>query len=182
MRLERMTTPVRDRFDPRAASLSGRCFSLIEIRNEPVAGYWPGSTDCADLRLVCFRNAPSVRLDVSGRERPIASGQVMFLDTSRPGGFRAPAGLHAVQVNVKRSTLGVSRADERRLLEVEGLARHPLVPALIVPAVMNWCQPGIGGRQQQSAACWSPRWLPSSVPSLRRGRTPTRSARFGDVP
>ncbi|WP_138445140.1 helix-turn-helix domain-containing protein [Sinomonas susongensis] len=143
MRLEPVSHPVTDVFEPRAESLSGRCFSLIEISNGPSAGYWGNNPGCDDVRLVYFQEAPSVRLGVPGGDRPISSGHVRFLDASRAGSFHAPAGMRAVQINVSRAALGVTPADLRRLVSTEGLNSHPLVAALVIPALANWRRPGI---------------------------------------
>jgi hypothetical protein len=40
MRLEKTESAVRRKFNPAAVSLGGSGFSLVELTNEPAAGYW----------------------------------------------------------------------------------------------------------------------------------------------
>ncbi|MET1156708.1 helix-turn-helix domain-containing protein [Arthrobacter sp.] len=142
MRLERIGRRVAPSFNPSATSLAAPGFSLIEVRNEPVAGYWDSHPDSNDLRLVYFRNAPTVTL-FSPEPEPVSSGCVKFLDVSRRGGFEAPAGLHAFQVNVSRSLLDLDERSHARLLRLQNLNGHALVKSFVVPSLLNWRRPEI---------------------------------------
>jgi AraC-like DNA-binding protein len=142
MRLERIRGPVGPSFNPSAASLAAPGFSLIEVHNEPVAGYWSKNPDANDLRLVYFRHAPSVTL-YSSDAGPVSSGYVRFLDVTRRGGFEAPSGLHAFQVNIDRSRLALDDRSYARLLRLQNLNGHALVKSFVVPSLLNWKRAGI---------------------------------------
>lgn len=138
MRLERTENRVSPEFSPRAVTFASADFSLIEVHNEPVAASWKSNPDSEDLRLVYFRRAPKVTFCLAGVTEPVDSGCVRFLDVSHSGGFHAPSGLHAVQVNVSRSSLELDDASHSRLLRLPNLSSHPLVAGFVVPALMNW--------------------------------------------
>lgn len=144
MRLERTESPIGASFNPTAASFEAPGFSIIEVDNEPVAGYWERNPDSKDLRLVFLKHAPSVTLFSPGA-LPVSSGYVGFLDVARSGGFEAPAGLHALQVNIDRSRLDLDDRSYRRLLRLHNLNQHALVKSFVVPFLLNWQQPGIAG-------------------------------------
>lgn len=143
MTLEGTERRVSPQFSPRAVTLAGADFSLIEVRNEPVAASWKSNPDSKDLRLVYFRRAPKVTFRLAGVTGPVESGCVRFLDVSQQGGFHAPSGLHAIQVNVSRSSLELDDAAHSRLLRLPNLGSHPLVAAFVLPALVNWRHSGV---------------------------------------
>ncbi|UXM91825.1 AraC family transcriptional regulator [Paenarthrobacter sp. JL.01a] len=147
MRLERRGGQPGPSFSPTATSFGVPDVSLIEVRNEPAAGFWGGNPSSHDVRLVYFRRAPSVTL-CAPDPLPVQSGYVGFLDVARNGGFDAPAGLHAFQVNINRSRLDLDERSYARLLQHQDLSRHPLVKGFVVPSLMNWKQPGLASEAE----------------------------------
>jgi AraC-like DNA-binding protein len=142
MRLERRGGRPGPSFSPTATSFGVPDVSLIEVRNEPAAGFWSGNPDSHDVRLVYFRHAPSVTL-CAPDALPVQTGYVGFLDVARKGGFDAPAGMHAFQVNINRSRLDLDEPSYARLLRQQDLSDHPLVKGFVVPSLVNWKQPGL---------------------------------------
>lgn len=143
MRLEKSKDAGPLLFAPSAISLAGTGFSLIEIYNAPAVGSWAPNPDTNDLRLVYFRKAPALTLALNGVPEPVPPGSVRFIDTSLGGGFDAPEGFHAVQINVDRSSLEVSEGALRSLLRLPDLAKHPIVGTFVIPALLSWKRPGI---------------------------------------
>lgn len=143
MRLEKSARQTPVSFNPSAINLAGPGFSLIEMLNGPAVGSWASNPDSADLRLVYFREAQALTLALDGVPEPVSPGSVRFIDVSRRGGFDAPEGFHALQLNIDRSSLDVSEAEMRSLLRLPDLAKHPLVGAFVIPALMSWKRPGI---------------------------------------
>jgi AraC-like DNA-binding protein len=143
MLLEKSAHASPVQFNPSAISLAGPGFSLIEMFNAPALGSWAADPDARDLRLAYFRKAPALTLAFDGVPEPVSPGSVRFIDTSRSGTFDAPEGFHALQINIDRSSLGVSGAALRSLLRVPDLAKHPIVGTFVIPALMSWKRPGI---------------------------------------
>lgn len=143
MRLEKSAPRTPVSFNPSAINLAGPGFSLIEIHNAPARGLWMPNPDSTDLRLAYFRKAPGLTLAHNGVPEPVSPGSVRFIDTSLGGSFDAPEGFHALQLNIDRSSLNVSEAALRSLLGLPDLAKHPIVGAFVIPALMSWKRPGI---------------------------------------
>lgn len=143
VRLEKSSHAAPAPFTPSAISLAGPGFSLIELVNAPAVGSWAPNPDTRDLRLAYFRNATALTLAVNGVPEPVSQGSVRFIDTSRGGGFDAPEGFHALQINIDRSGLDVSEAALGSLLRLPDLAKHPIVGTFVIPALMSWKRPGI---------------------------------------
>lgn len=143
MRLEKPAQKTPTSFNPSAINLAGPGFSLIELFNGPALCSWAPNPDAKDLRLVYFREAPALTLDVSGVPEPVSTGSVRFIDVSVGGSFDAPEGFHALQLNIDRSSLNVSEAQLRSLLHLPDLAKHPIVGTFVIPALLNWKRPGI---------------------------------------
>ncbi|MGW6174761.1 helix-turn-helix domain-containing protein [Arthrobacter sp. NPDC055138] len=142
MRLERTQGAVPPSFNPTAVSLSGSGFSLVELANEPVAGYWGGNAPPGEIRLVHFKTA-CADFTFSGRSEAVLPGAVRFLDLSSNGSFHAPAGLGSVQINVDRGLLGLDEKSVQRLQALTDISAHPLVRALILPTLSGWQRPGL---------------------------------------
>jgi hypothetical protein len=102
MRLEKVENSVHRNLNPTASSLGGPGFSIVELVNEPVAGYWNRDSCSGEIRLVHFKTS-SAEFNFSGRSEVISPGTVRFLDLSSGGGFNAHAGLGTVQINIDRS-------------------------------------------------------------------------------
>lgn len=151
VRLE-ATGPVSLQFSPSAASLTGPGFSLIELRNGPAAGFWGANPDLNDLRLAYFVKAPSATYDFSGEPAPISAPRVRFLDLSRDGAFRAPAGMHILQLNLDRTGIGVDGKAMKRLAEVENLIQHPVLRSLLMPVLLNCRAAGMEAHAAASGA------------------------------
>lgn len=143
VRLEKSAHATPAPFTPSAISLTGPGFSLIELVNAPAVGSWAPNPDTRDLRLAYFRNARALTLDVNGVSEPVSQGSVRFIDTSLGGGFDAPEGFHALQINIDRSGLNVSEAALSSLVRRPDLAKHPIVGTFMIPALMSWKRPGI---------------------------------------
>jgi AraC-like DNA-binding protein len=143
MRLEKLAHATGLEFNPSAITLAGPGFSLIELRNAPALGSWAANPDTKDLRLAYFPKAPTLRLTLGGVTEPISPGSVRFIDTSLGGSFDAPEGFHALQINIDRSSLGVSEAELGSLLRMPDLAKHPIVGTFVIPALLSWKRPGI---------------------------------------
>ncbi|WP_312179309.1 helix-turn-helix domain-containing protein [Arthrobacter sp.] len=140
MRLEKTDNVVRRSFNPTAVSLSGSGFSLVELTNEPVAGYWDGDTPSEEIRLVHFRTA-CAGFTFSGRSEAVVPGAVRFIDLSSSGSFHAPAGLGAVQINIDRGLLGLDEKSVQRLQALTDIRSNPVVRSLIVPVLSGWQHP-----------------------------------------
>jgi AraC-like DNA-binding protein len=141
-RLEKTESAVRRSFNPNAVSLSGPGFSLVELGNEPVAGYWNGNASFGEIRLVQFKTS-CAEFTFSGRSEAVLPGAVRFLDLSSAGSFQAPAGLRSVQMNVDRGLLGLDEKSVQRLHALPDIREHPLVRALILPVLSDLQRPGI---------------------------------------
>jgi AraC-like DNA-binding protein len=142
MRLEKTESGVRRNFNPTAVSLSGSGFSLVELTNEPAAGYWNGDGSSGEIRLVHFKTA-CADFTFSGRSEAVLPGAVRFLDLSSAGRFHAPAGLGSVQINVDRGLLGLDEKSVQRLHALTDIRENPLVRALVLPALSDWHRPGM---------------------------------------
>jgi AraC-like DNA-binding protein len=143
MRLEKSAPSTPVSFNPSAINLTGPGFSLIEMHNAPALGLWTPNPDTTDLRLAYFRKAPGLTLAHNGVPEPVLPGSVRFIDVSQGGSFDAPEGFHALQLNIDRSSLNVSEAALRSLLQLPNLAKHPIVGTFVIPALMSWKRPGI---------------------------------------
>ncbi|MDQ0662515.1 AraC-like DNA-binding protein [Arthrobacter ulcerisalmonis] len=143
MRLEKTARQTPGSFNPSAFNLAGPGFSLIEMFNAPALGFWAPNPDATDLRLAYFHKAPALTLTLNGVSEPVPPGSVRFIDTSLGGGFEAPQGFHALQLNIDRSSLGVREAALGSLLRLPDLAKHPIVGTFVIPALMSWKRPGI---------------------------------------
>ncbi|MFE4836337.1 helix-turn-helix domain-containing protein [Arthrobacter sp. NPDC056691] len=142
MRLEKVDSPVRRNFNPTASTLCGPGFSIVELVNEPVAGYWNRDSCSGDIRLVHFK-ASSAEFNFSGRSEVISPGTVRFLDLSSGGGFTAPAGLATVQLNIDRSLLGLDEKSVKRLQRMTDVRENPMVRGLLLPWLSDWQRTGI---------------------------------------
>ncbi|MGX1159117.1 AraC-like DNA-binding protein [Arthrobacter sp. SLBN-100] len=142
VRLEKSAHAAPAPITPSAISLAGPGFSLIELVNAPAVGSWAAG-DTRDLRLAYFRKAASLTILVNGVPEPVSQGSVRFIDTSRPGGFDAPEGFHALQLNIDRSSLEVSETALGSLLRLPDLAKHPIVGTFVIPALLSWKRQGI---------------------------------------
>lgn len=151
VRLE-ATGPVSPHFSPTATSFSGPGFSLIELRNGPAAGAWEANGDLDDLRLAYFVKAPSGTYNFSGEPVSIQSPRVRFLDLTHGGKFRAPAGMHVIQLNLAKSGLGVDGVRATRLAEVENLIQHPVLRSLLMPLLLNCRAAGMEAHAEAASA------------------------------
>jgi AraC-like DNA-binding protein len=142
MRLEKVDNTVHRNFNPTASSLGGPGFSIVELVNEPVAGYWNRDSCSGEIRLVHFKTS-SAEFNFSGRSEVIAPGTVRFLDLSAGGGFNAPGGLGTVQINIDRSLLGLSEKSVERLQRMTDIRENPLVRGLLLPVLSDWQRTGI---------------------------------------
>lgn len=143
MRLEKSARQTPVSFNPSAINLAGPGFSLIEMLNGPALGSWAPNPDSNDLRLVYFREARGLTLALDGAHEPVSPGSVRFVDASAAGGFDAPEGFHALQLNIDRSSLEISEAATGSLLRLPDLSKHPIVGTFVIPALMSWKRPGI---------------------------------------
>jgi AraC-like DNA-binding protein len=148
MRLEKIEKLVRPNFNPTALGLRGPGFSLVQLTNEPVAGYWNRNSCSGELRLVHFRTS-SVEFSFSGRPEVVTPGTVRFLDLSAAGGFHAPAGLTSVQINLDRCLLGLDEKSVKRLQAMADIRENPLVRGLILPMLSDWQRTGIDQEVQR---------------------------------
>ena len=142
IRLEKTEPVVRSGFNPSALSLSGPCFSLVELNNEPANIHWKRDLNSEDLRLVHFRG-PGLKLNFRGRSEAVRPGTVRFLDLSSAGSFLAPAGMLTSHINVDRAQLGLDGKSMKRLLELPNLHQHPLMQGIVLPALANWQRSGL---------------------------------------
>jgi AraC-like DNA-binding protein len=142
MRLEKVENSVHRSFSPTASSLGGPGFSIVELVNEPVAGYWDRDSCSGEIRLVHFKTS-SAEFNFSGRSETILPGTVRFLDLSSGGGFKAPAGLGTVQINIDRSLLGLEEKSAKRLQRIADIRENPLVRGLLLPWLSDWQRTGI---------------------------------------
>jgi AraC-like DNA-binding protein len=142
MRLEKVENSVHRNFNPTASTLGGPGFSIIELVNEPVAGYWNRDSSSGEIRLVHFK-ASSAEFNFSGRSEVISPGTVRFLDLSSGGGFNAPVGLGTVQINIDRNLLGLDEKSVERLQRMADIRENPLVGGLLLPALSDWQRTGI---------------------------------------
>ena len=143
MRLEKTESAVARNFNPTAVSLSGPGFSLVELTNEPVAGYWSGQAPPGELRLVHFKSA-CAEFTFSGQAEAVLPGAVRFLDLSSTGSFHAPGGLGSVQINVDGGLLGMDEKSMHRLQALSDIRANPLVRALVLPLLTEWQRPEMG--------------------------------------
>ncbi|MFE4541032.1 helix-turn-helix domain-containing protein [Arthrobacter sp. NPDC056727] len=137
MRLEKVDNSVRRNFNPTASCLGGPGFSIVELVNEPVAGYWNRDSCSGEIRLVHFKTS-SVEFNFSGRSEVISPGTVRFLDLSSGGGFNAYAGLGTVQINIDSNLLGLDEKSVKRLQRMTDVRENPLVRGLLVPWLSDW--------------------------------------------
>jgi AraC-like DNA-binding protein len=142
MRLEKVANSVHRNFSPTASSLGGPGFSIVELVNEPVAGYWNRDSCSGEIRLVHFKNS-SAEFNFSGRSEVISPGAVRFLDFSAGGGFNAHAGLGTVQINIDRNLLGLDEKSVKRLQRIGDIRENPLVRGLLLPGLSDWQRTGI---------------------------------------
>ncbi len=136
VRLEE-TGPTSPLFRPWATSFTGPGFSVIELRNEPAKGFWNANPDSGDLRLAYFVKAPSATYNFSGEPTSISAPRVRFLDLTHKGEFRAPNGMHVVQLNLDRAALDLTMADAKRLSDIPNLIQHPVLRSLLMPVLLN---------------------------------------------
>ncbi|WP_225217253.1 helix-turn-helix domain-containing protein [Arthrobacter pullicola] len=140
MRLEKTESTVHRGFNPTAVSLNGSGFSLVELTNEPVAGYWGGAASSEEIRLVHFKTA-CAGFTFSGQSKAVLPGAVRFIDLSSSGSFHAPAGLGAVQINIDRGLLGLDEKSVERLQALTDIRTNPVVRSLIIPMLSGWQHP-----------------------------------------
>ena len=131
------TGPLSARFFPSASSLTGPGFSLIELHNGPAVGSWNANPDLNDLRLTYFAKAPSATYNFGREPVSINAPRVRFLDLTRGGAFRAPAGMHIIQLNLDRTGLELNGAGAMRLAAAENLIQHPVLRSLLMPVLLN---------------------------------------------
>jgi AraC-like DNA-binding protein len=142
MRLEKVDNTVHRNFNPTALTLGGPGFSIVELVNEPVAGYWNRDSCSGEIRLVHFKTS-SAEFNFSGGTEVISPGTVRFLDLSSGGGFNAPVGLGTVQINIDRSLLGLGEKSVERLQRMADIRENPLVRGLLLPVLSDWQRTGI---------------------------------------
>ncbi|PNH85932.1 helix-turn-helix domain-containing protein [Arthrobacter sp. AFG20] len=142
MRLEKVENSVHRNFNPTASSLDGPGFSIVELVNEPVAGYWNRDSCSGEIRIVHFKTS-SAEFHFSGRSEVISPGTVRFLDLSSGGGFNAHAGLGTVQLNIDCSLLGLDEKSVNRLQRMTDIRENPLVRGLLLPWLSDWQRTGI---------------------------------------
>lgn len=140
MRLEKTEKVVHRSFSPTAVSLTGSGFSLVELTNEPAAGYWKGDTPSEEIRLVHFKTA-CAGFTFPGGPETVVPGAVRFIDLSSSGSFHAPAGLRTVQINIDRRLLGLDEKSVQQLQALTDIRSNPVVRSLIVPVLSGWQHP-----------------------------------------
>lgn len=111
---------------------------LIELRCGPAVGRWAReATEPADrLRLALLAPTPNATGCWHGREVSLARGAVALLGRT-DGGWRAPGGLHAIQINVPRAAVAVTDQDIELINDQSRLLRDPTFAALIRPSLLG---------------------------------------------
>lgn len=151
MRLER-AGPISPQFSASASSLSGPGFSVIELRNGAAAASWNANPGLNDLRLAYFVQAPSASYDFAGEAESMAAPRVQFLDLTRGGAFRAPGGMHIIQLNLDRTGLELDGPGLLRLAGIGNLVRHPVLRSLLMPVLLSCRAPGMEAHAAASGA------------------------------
>lgn len=144
--------PIPPQFSASASSLSGPGFSVVELRNGAAAASWRANPNLNDLRLAYFVKAPSATYDFSGEAESVSAPRVRFLDLTRGGTFRAPGGMHVIQLNLDRTGLELDGPLVRRLAAIENLAHHPVLRSLLMPVLLSCRAAGMEAHAAASGA------------------------------
>jgi AraC-like DNA-binding protein len=126
---------VPEHFQASAEALHVGGTGVVEIRSGRAAGKWArDATEPGDLvRLVLFVSASGMTGSWHGEETALSRGRLLLCRRAGAGFWRAPAGFHAIQLNVPRSTLPVPDAVLNRLTEQQVPVRGPVADGLVRP-------------------------------------------------
>ena len=137
MRVEPAHAPPR-RFNAGAEALALGEIDIVEYRFGPALGSWTReSTEPPQrLRLVIVAPSPGATGSWHRNQLSLAGGAALLLGRT-DGRFRAPHGLHAIQVNVPHDAIPVTDAQLEKLNDQRRLLHDPTYASLVRPALLG---------------------------------------------
>jgi AraC-like DNA-binding protein len=144
MRLEPVDTLPRN-FQASAEVLGDGEADVVELHCGPALGSWQReATEAADrLRLVILAPTPAAVGHWHGQDVSLEKGAVALLGNT-DGSWRAPAGLHGIQVNVPRAAVAMTDAEIARIDDRQLEQRDPVFASLVRPVLL-----GMAGRLRE---------------------------------
>jgi AraC-like DNA-binding protein len=141
MRLEPVDTLPRN-FHASAEVLGDGEVDVVELHCGPALGSWQrAATEAADrLRLVILAPSPAAVGHWHGQDVSLEKGAVALLGNT-DGSWRAPTGLHCIQVNVPRAAVAITDAEIAGINDRQLVQRDPVFTSLVRPMLL-----GMAGR------------------------------------
>ncbi|MGH3410980.1 MAG: helix-turn-helix domain-containing protein [Streptosporangiaceae bacterium] len=135
LRLEPVDASLRD-FRASAEFLRAGGVGVIEMNRGPAIASWGRETVEAQdrLRLVVLGAAEAAAAHWYGLDVSLARGGVALLGAT-DGGWRAPAGMRGIAVDLPRAAVAVSDAELDRINTARLLRANPVFTSLIRPAL-----------------------------------------------
>ena len=144
MRLEPADTLART-FQASAEVLGDGAVDVVELHCGPAVGSWQReATEAADrLRLLLVAPTPAAVGHWHGHDVSLEQGAVALLGNS-DGSWRAPTGLHGIQVNLPRAAVAISDAEIATINDRQLVQRDPVFGSLVRPVLL-----GMAGRLRE---------------------------------
>jgi AraC-like DNA-binding protein len=144
MRLEPVGTLPRN-FQASAEVLGDGEVDVVELHCGPALGSWlREATEAADrLRLIILAPTPGAIGHWYGHDVSLEKGAVALLGNT-DGSWRAPTGLHVIQVNVPRAAVAITDAEIARIDDRQLVQRDPVFASLVRPVLL-----GMAGRLRE---------------------------------